>query len=996
MVANKTLKNIYVDIQGSGIRAKPGDTSLNRIITVSNRGNQLASIELWLEPTDERSTALRQWTELDVPITGLRLEVGETKDVHLKFRIPPQAKHGFYSYSICASSDQYPGEEVRRSQQLQVLPSSQELELRNKPNVVVEPETDSDNPYELNAGSTCNVRITITNPSRRTDLFLLSCVDLPSSWYDIEYPEKQNISPGVVRKTEGLELNPKESGEIVLSIHPPQYAAAGNYFPTVQIHSNNRKELTIFEIIYLKILVSSDLELQLKPSIKKIKNPSRKEYFELAIFNFGNIKRHIKVCPQDIDQLFQYKLIPNKVVELLPGEDKTVQIVPLPSWRRRYLFRLRELKTQFEITLQNIWDSPSPLSIEVEPTLGDSSIQNAPQVQWRSPNLPEKPVNGTIILEARGGWLWKLLLTIFFTVATAGVIFLIWKHFFWKPSLEPRVSNFESAQAEYKEAVDENIKFNFEITNFDQIDKILVYQGQQDPTLINKFAANPQTLRGDPLEDFVFIYQLNGLGAEAITNENPPTTGARDPKELAFLRQEWVDSCAPVEVGDSNRLLKPLFDSYRYIIHRLSKNKKKTTHVEKILRCIDVPFKVAPITDEFEDTNGVNNRSGEEETIDVSLPKGDYAFTLMVYKNEVNSQTITQDRTVQNVSSVTSPVDTAFIKKIKVAPPPPPAPPKILEFSASSPEYQLPGENPVPASTRAQVVTSDETPEINTDAGDNFDDNEVTLGTSVQNNFPRFDNRVSGNLSGDETSLVPILLNWEISSATDIEEIKLVSVSPEGVENVQPITYDNFRWEGDRLDIGLEPYCRRSKLNQLICRDVEIPVEQAGEYTFTLTILTNRDDVEEEITAQTSTILVKEPSPKIVSFQVNGEKVLEKPKFVYPVNLERVSFEIELTWDVQDETTVELLPAPGVVDSEGLIYIISAAPGAETLTLRATNKAGEQVERSVVIEKVEFTPLPNDKNGSDSSLPLLPPPPPPTLSPSSGQFPVYQFDPETD
>ena len=117
-------------------------------------------------------------------------------------------------------------------------------------NVVVEPETDSDNPYELNAGSTCNVRITITNPSRRTDLFLLSCVDLPSSWYDIEYPEKQNISPGVVRKTEGLELNPKESGEIVLSIHPPQYAAAGNYFPTVQIHSNNRKELTIFEIIY--------------------------------------------------------------------------------------------------------------------------------------------------------------------------------------------------------------------------------------------------------------------------------------------------------------------------------------------------------------------------------------------------------------------------------------------------------------------------------------------------------------------------------------------------------------------------------------------------------------------------------------------------------------------------------------------------------------------------------------------------------------------------
>ena len=132
----------------------------------------------------------------------------------------------------------------------------------------------------------------------------------------------------------------------------------------------------------------------------------------------------------------------------------------------------------------------------------------------------------------------------------------------------------------------------------------------------------------------------------------------------------------------------------------------------------------------------------------------------------------------------------------------------------------------------------------------------------------------------------------------------------------------------------------------------------------------------------------------IVYFQVNGDSVIDRPRHVYPLNQARGSWDVSLTWQVSDAETIELLPAPGGILNDSIIYTLSAAPGAETITLRAVNELGEEVTQSVVIEKVDYVPgsqaplrrrsaappAVEDING----LPVLPPPtvlPVPELAP---------------
>ncbi|MEM8614519.1 MAG: hypothetical protein AAGF93_21085, partial [Cyanobacteria bacterium P01_H01_bin.105] len=79
----------------------------------------------------------------------------------------------------------------------------------------------------------------------------------------------------------------------------------------------------------------------------------------------------------------------------------------------------------------------------------------------------------------------------------------------------------------------------------------------------------------------------------------------------------------------------------------------------------------------------------------------------------------------------------------------------------------------------------------------------------------------------------------------------------------------------------------------------------------------------------------------------------------------------------------------GKVIGNEIIYTLSAAPGAETITLRGVNELEEEVTQSVIIEKVGFVseaqsiPLQSSRHSSRSeaqepapgTLPHLPPPP---------------------
>ncbi|NEQ32013.1 MAG: hypothetical protein F6K04_13585 [Leptolyngbya sp. SIO4C5] len=948
MVVSNTLQNLWIDVQGSGSGAKPGGEPLERTLTISNRGDRAANIELWLEPADARSEPLLRWSQFDRSVTDLRLEPGESADVRLTFRVPPQADPGFYSYDIRVSSDQYLGEDIRRSQQLQVLPSAQELELRNEPKIVVSPASDSEHPILLAAGTTLTIKVMVENPSRRTDRFSLFCPDLPADWYEVDYPERSLDLPGVVRQTAGLELNPKQSGEILLHVHPPAYTPAKDYFPTLHVRSHNRSNLALLEIIYLTIPADDRLTIELQPEGRKI--PSADESFEITLVNLGNVERHLMLSAQDFDRLFNYAIEPAQI-QLLPGEQAIAQLLPYPKHWWRKIWRLNERTVTFQVELQNVWPlvdlTEVPEAVPIAP----------PQPQWL-PGLPETLPQGRIVWQARRRWLFHLLIALLSLGLLAAVVALIWYFFFWRPSLRPRILVFESAQETYQEETDETIELDWEITNPYDIDRIVLLRGQADKQSVL------QTLETDP--DALQNYWFNRPNKGGL----PPDLSASDPETPTTSAEALSQgSCAIVEISEAERsLLTPLFRLHRHLFRAESPNEKR-------LRCTNVQVQ-------------------EFLTEGDALTEGQYAFTLMVFQKTRQSDADSTDE-VTAVQELGPLSDTAFLEKVAVAPA---APPQILEFSATASEYRFVDEaliqppNPTLGAAELLAAAAPESEEAGSAAAQAED-------TPVGVEGTQSGQAIAPISEPDVTPTVPIRLSWTITNLKDIEALKLVSLAPDGSENMRPITFDGFDLSAavddfNRLDPRLRPYCL-SRDNQLVCEAVPTPVTQVGEYTFYLTVMPKRDDVTEAITSSTPTIPIKPPKPDIVEFQVNGESVAQKPKFVYAVNPARESFDIRLSWQVEHATQVELLPAPGEIDRQDTLYTLSAAPGAEKITLRAVNELGEEVTRSVVIEKVEYSARPSAQSGNGQPPPL-PTVPIPSLPPAPSRLPPLELPPQAD
>jgi hypothetical protein len=91
--------------------------------------------------------------------------------------------------------------------------------------------------------------------------------------------------------------------------------------------------------------------------------------------------------------------------------------------------------------------------------------------------------------------------------------------------------------------------------------------------------------------------------------------------------------------------------------------------------------------------------------------------------------------------------------------------------------------------------------------------------------------------------------------------------------------------------------------------------------------------------------------PAIDLLQINGKPI--GAKYLVPLTQQRSLQPLTLTWMIQgdQDLQVELLPAPGKVKAQGSItYKIAPRAATETLTLRATNRAGQVVTRSIAIE----------------------------------------------
>ncbi|BAZ50294.1 hypothetical protein NIES4103_29100 [Nostoc sp. NIES-4103] len=466
---NVTTNPIFIeDIPGNNNEVRRGSTA-KRTIIVKNLGDRTADVDIWIAATDNKSDPILQWCTFSEK-NPLSIDSKDSRQIILNFRVPQQAIPDLYNYEVLVeAAAQYPGKIFRRPQQLRVLPSNQDLEFGSEPAYTIQPFSNSAKPLLLKVGEKLEVKVHVENRSKRVDRYYLNCAELARDWYTIRYPESSFNLPGLVKETDGLELNPGNSGEITLVLHPPQYTPAGNYFPTINLVSSNTEELVMLDVVYLQILPDEQINLELRPLERKI--PSEPAEFELELTNQGNIWRELIINARDRDQLFIYDLEPDQI-NLSPGEKQKVTLKAKPKkwWRRHF------------------WGEGLTFNFGVE-------IENAPSETGEILNtgLPKTLPEGTIIWEPRPAWiLWLLALLSLGAIATIATI--LWLKYIESQKPSPQVIKIQTKTQEYEEGDNQNIPLNWQIENYQQAQKLTLIRLQNNAEVERKNFILPKNI----------------------------------------------------------------------------------------------------------------------------------------------------------------------------------------------------------------------------------------------------------------------------------------------------------------------------------------------------------------------------------------------------------------------------------------------------------------------------------------------------------------------
>lgn len=483
---------LSVILNPSGDTLVMAGSTFELCVTVSNKGNQSALIDIYI---DEVSQLLRQWCAS--PYERLALGSSSSSEVVFEFQIPPQALPGAYSYEVVVDAPQHYPEDtpMRYTQRLQILPPIEEAVRVSDPTFTVQPVTHSQQPTILQPGQVLQMTITVYNRSDRVDRFWLTCTDLDESWLTVRYPEGLPL-PGLVTTMDGLDLNPDSQGEILLLLHPPLTALAGNYFPTLRVHSANSPELMLLDVVYLQVLPVYLLNIELRTLVGKVRRMAG--LYEIRLHNNGNIPREmtLQAVHLDEDELCTYTLEP-AWVRILPGSTtiSMLQVQPTKGWRRPFFGG--GLVIPFGVELEDIQQYPLPN------------------------DLPQ----GTLIWEARP-W-WQLLLLLLAGLGILGAIaFLLWWAFF-KPPAPPRVMEFAASSPLYQEADNDVVRLNWQISNPRQLQQISIKGQAAEGTI----AVQPLVYnfsQGIPNELKAFCTLQRVLTCQNVR------TDARQPGEYVF------------------------------------------------------------------------------------------------------------------------------------------------------------------------------------------------------------------------------------------------------------------------------------------------------------------------------------------------------------------------------------------------------------------------------------------------------------------------------
>ncbi|MDX2241469.1 MAG: hypothetical protein NW224_12360 [Leptolyngbyaceae cyanobacterium bins.302] len=959
MTINSVSRNISIDIDG-GSDGRPGLPSDIRTITIKNRGDKTARVELRIEPEpgSPKSEQLYRWRVFS-SLSPITVKSREDVKVTLRFDIPRNAEPGFYSYNICAQSPDYPGEMIQRAQSLRVLPS-QDSFARIEPDFILDPPVDSEKPFIFDPEKGIiahQVRVHVKNRLDRADRFFLKCPELDSKWYTIQ-PESALF--------EGLPLNPGEESDFIVLLCPPKHTPAGHYSSTLRLISHEQNDLVLLDIIYLRIELDDRIVVDLQPVSRKF--PSVDPSFKLNVHNLGNVPREIKFDVNDEDNLFAYSVgrlhtlstgqtvnedeqtsqyfEPIDSLLIVPGGRDALTILPRVRRKRKRSWRGKGREVNFNVALEN---------------LGNEELA-----------LPE-PQQGTILWLPYPSLLrWLLILSLAGLVLTAiasVAYWLVWK-LIVQPSLQPKISEFSTTAESYKANGSNPIRLNWQIQNSNRMDYAAV-------TYYLPIGSQPSQDEDKLLEPVI-------IESQPSQDEDKPSQNEDKPLEVIFSRNQLMreSSCKEVDYQRSNLIQSLLW------LYRNTYDEAKTSYAEaKTIICNGL-FAQA-LTDETA-SNSTESANPTKELSTIGLKPGDYTVQLDVYKPP--SPTL---------GTVTTGLGAPFSSQTVEIQITPADPSEILYFFSKVPAYrQIDPASPSPVATDARTTEKESTG--NASEGQNA--------TSPQP-IP----------SPVDLPSVPIQLNWVISNRSQIRRLELsyIGVAADGSiiqsDHNQVISYDMT----NGIPAELESVCNSSEDAQtdpqgtsqnndklpeddrLICQDVSVPeVEIPGKYTFTLTVVMEEQPTS-RVTKNSEPVEIRPLLPQIQSFKVNGQDVERVPQLVYLINPARGPIDVVFEWQVRDRNrmTVELLPTPGLInpqpesvnEPEHIMYLLSPTPGRTTFMLQVTNQAGEKVSRTVTIETAEYVASPQP--AASPATPLPPNVGVPSSPTSPGELPLYEFPP---
>jgi hypothetical protein len=463
MQTSTSLFQIEERSAGVDTRIKRGGIGRYDLLIRYGGDRDQAIVNYWLEADDRNAELLLSCYRFDPEI--LDISSGSFKSVSLIFQVPSQAALGYYSYTLFVESAQHPGELAKRHLQIQVTTADEDASGDLNPIFTLEPVTTSGQPYLLSSDNPLAITIQIENRSKRADRFFITCPDLEDDWFSIKYPDSAIESLGLVRELDGLPLNPTSKGSIQLLIQPPQYAIAGNYFPTLQVTSRNQPNLLLLDVIYFQIPVDESLQLRLSPNTRHL--PVEPGEFSLEVQNTGNIPRSLGLRGSDREQLFNYTFHPSSL-QLEPGIPSQVQLLVAPKkWWKRPL-RGQGIEVPFELGLDNIVDSS--------------------EKHYELPAIPDVLPQGQVLWKAHSKWvLWCLTVLPLILLALLILSALTAALWLWITRPEPpKITQFEAIKLDYKEGKTPPIRLNWKVSNLQQVGRITITRLENGVETYNK------------------------------------------------------------------------------------------------------------------------------------------------------------------------------------------------------------------------------------------------------------------------------------------------------------------------------------------------------------------------------------------------------------------------------------------------------------------------------------------------------------------------------